>query len=260
MGHYDAVSARRTVDLFGTGGRGRENASSGEALMSETDTGGRAGRLFVLRHRISATHTALVLVLGLAIIIVTSIIASDLTVAGWEESALVFINDWPDALEPLMWVLQQVGVIGTPIIAAIVVYYFTRKWQYFIAFAAILPLKLILEKGVVKQLVERERPFISVGPHINVRGPAFEGLSFPSGHTTTAFAVAVLVSPLLPRNWRILALAWAVVVAVARLYYGEHNILDVVAGAAMGTMFAVALWYLILNRAQEGNETGMVEA
>lgn len=228
--------------------------------MSETDTGGQAGRLFVLRHRISAAHTASVLVLGLSIIIISSIIASDLTVAEWEESALIFINDWPDALEPVMWALQQVGVIGAPIVAAVVVYYFTRKWQYFVAFAAILPLKLILEKGVVKQLVERERPFTSVGPHINVRGPAFEGLSFPSGHTTTAFAVAVLVSALLPRRWQIVAMSWAVVVAVARLYYGEHNILDVVAGAAMGTMFAVALWYVILNRADEGNETGVVEA
>lgn len=226
--------------------------------MSETGTGGRVRQLFVLRYRISAAQTILVSAVALAVIVVSSLIASDGAVADWEESTLVFINDWPDRLEPLMWVLQQVGVIGTPIIAAVIVYYFTRRWQYFVAFAAILPLKLVLEKGVLKQLVERERPFTSVGPHIDVRGPAFEGLSFPSGHTTTAFAVAVLVSALVPPKWRIVAMMWAVVVAIARLYYGEHNILDVVAGAAMGTMFSVVLWYAILNRTDDGGHEGVV--
>ena len=65
-----------------------------------------------------------------------------------------------------------------------------------------MPLKLILEKAVLKQLIERERPFVTVGPDITVRGPAFEGLSFPSGHTTTAFAFAILVAAFLPRRWR----------------------------------------------------------
>ncbi|MDH3682435.1 MAG: phosphatase PAP2 family protein [Acidimicrobiia bacterium] len=110
-----------------------------------------------------------------------------------------------------MWVLQQVRVTGTPIVAAVVVYYFTRRRQYLVASAAILPLKLVIEKGVLKKLVERDRPFESVGAHINVRGPAFEGLSFPSGHTTTIFAISVLLS-------------------------------------ATGTLFAVVLWYALSNR------------
>jgi membrane-associated phospholipid phosphatase len=38
------------------------------------------------------------------------------------------------------------------------------------------------------------------------------------------------------------------VVGVARLYFGEHNVLDVVAGVAMGTMFATIIWFAILNR------------
>ena len=122
-------------------------------------------------------------------------------------------------------------------------------------------MKLVIEKGVVKNLVERDRPFESAGAHINVRGPAFEGLSFPSGHTTTIFAIAVLLSALLPPRWRILPVAWAVIVAIARLYYGEHNFLDVVSGAATGTLFAVVLWYAILNRvAEEPREAAVTES
>lgn len=203
---------------------------------------------FVARHKIGLGQTAVVLAVAGIVILISSLIARDGSVPAWEESALVFVNDWPDWLEPLVWALQQVGVIGTPIIAAVVVYTFTRRWQYLVAFAAILPLKLLIEKGLIKNLIERERPFVSVGDHINVRGPAFEGLSFPSGHVTTSFAVGVLLASILPPKWRIVAIVWAVIVAIARLYYGEHNLLDVVAGAAIGTAFAVALWLLLMNR------------
>lgn len=214
--------------------------------------------LFATRYRISAVQTAVASAALLAVIVAASAVAADGTVPGWEESALLFFNDWFDWLEPPMWVLQQVGVTGAPIIAALTVYYFTRRWQYLVAFAAILPMKLLIEKGVVKNLVERDRPFESVGPHVNVRGPAFEGLSFPSGHTTTIFAVSVLLSALLPAKWRPVPLVWAGIVGIARLYYGEHNVLDVVAGAATGTLFAVVLWFTLLNRvAGEGHENGV---
>ena len=59
---------------------------------------------------------------------------------------------------------------------------------------------------------------------------------------------AILVAAFLPRKWRPVPIVWAFVVAVARLYYGEHNVLDVVAGAALGTMFASVLWFVFLNR------------
>jgi membrane-associated phospholipid phosphatase len=128
------------------------------------------------------------------------------------------------------------------------IYYSTRKWQHLVPFLLVLPLKLGIEKGLVKQFVERERPAVSVGDSINVRGPGIEGLAFPSGHTTTAFALGILLSAFLPPRWRPVPVIWAVIVGIARMYYGEHNVLDVVAGAALGTAFAVALWYFFLNR------------
>lgn len=213
---------------------------------TEARTGER--QPFALRHRISAAETVVVSIVAIVVVVASSVVAADGTVPEWEESVLLFFNGWFDWLEPLMWVLQQVGVTGAPIVAALVVYYFTRRWQHFVAFAAVLPMKLLIEKGLVKNLVERDRPFESVGPHINVRGPAFEGLSFPSGHTTTIFAVSVLLSALLPAKWRPVPMVWAGIVGISRLYYGEHNALDVVAGAATGTLFAVALWFTLLNR------------
>ncbi len=189
-----------------------------------------------------------IVAVSLVALVASSAVAWDGTVPAWEASILEFVNGWPDWLEPPMWVLQQVGVLFAPVVAGLIIALSTRRWVYLVPFALVLPLKLGIEKGLVKQLVARERPFTSVGPDINVRGSAFEGLSFPSGHATTAFALAILVSAFLPPRWRPLPIVWAVVVAVARLYYGEHNVLDVVAGAALGTSFAVVLWWAFLNR------------
>lgn len=203
---------------------------------------------FEVRDPISVRQLALVVSISLAVVIATSIIASSGEVATWEADALRFFNDWPDWLEPIMWVLQQVGVLAGPLIGGIVIAVVARRWEYVIPFALLLPLKLIFEKAVLKQIVERERPHVTTGPDITVRGPALEGLSFPSGHTTTAFAFAILVAAFLPRRWRPLPVVWAAVVGIARLYMGEHNVLDVVAGAAVGTIFATVLWFTVLNR------------
>ena len=201
-----------------------------------------------VRTRLAPSTVAAVVVAASVIVGLSSAVAWDGTVPGWEAGVLRWINGWPDWFKPPMWALQQVGVLMAPVVAGLVVVSFTRRWQHLVPFVLILPMKLGIEKAVVKELVERERPYVSLGPDIDVRGPAFEGLSFPSGHSTTAFALAVLLAAFLPLKWRFVPITWAVVVGVARMYYGEHNLLDIVAGAALGTAFAVILWFVFLNR------------
>lgn len=202
----------------------------------------------VVCHTVSARRLVVTVLVTLAAIVASSLVAWNGNVAGGERSMLEFINGWPDFLEPVFWILQQPGVLFAPVVVGLVVVAQTRQWQHFAVFALVLPLKLGIEKGLVKQLVQRERPFVSAGEWVNVRGPAFEGLSFPSGHTTTAFATAILLSAFLPKRWRPVPIAWAAIVGIARIYYGEHNALDVVAGAVLGTLFATALWFVFLNR------------
>lgn len=203
---------------------------------------------FAICHEMPLRAVALVIPIAALVVALSSWVAWDGDVPEWEADVLRFINGWPDALEPIMWVLQQVGVLFAPVVGGLIIVYSTRRWQHFTPFLLVLPLKLGIEKGLVKQLVQRERPFTSIGDEIVVRGPAFSGLSFPSGHTTTAFALGVLVAAFLPPKWRPVPIVWAFIVAIARMYYGEHNLLDVVAGAALGTAFAMTLWYFFLNR------------
>lgn len=204
--------------------------------------------VFAVRTQLSGRAVAATVLVAMAVVVASSSVAWNGTVPRWEAEPLRWIVSWPDWLEPGFWVVQQAGVLMAPLVAGLVVVWCTRRWQHLVAFALVLPLKLGVEKAIVKQLVDRERPFVSVGPDLEVRGPQLEGLAFPSGHATTAFATAVLLAALLPPKWRPLPLAWAMAVAVARMYLGEHNVLDVVAGAALGVMFAVLLWWALLDR------------
>lgn len=216
--------------------------------LSSTEHEPNRRQPFAVRDAMSTRLMVTLVTSSLLILVASSAIAWDGEVPGWEADALRWVNDWPDWIEPIMWTLQQVGVLAGPLIGGIVIAGVARRWEYLIPFVLLMPLKLFIEKAVIKQLVERQRPFVSIGPDIIVRGPAFEGLSFPSGHATTSVAFGILVAAFVPPRWRPLPLLWAAAVCVARIHFGEHNLLDVVAGAALGTLFATILWFTILNR------------
>lgn len=71
--------------------------------------------------------------------------------------------------------------------------------------------------------------------------------SFPSGHTTTAFALAGCLMLLFPR-WGWLALPVAGLVGAARVVMGSHYPADVLMGAGVGLAFAVAMRAVFVRR------------
>jgi undecaprenyl-diphosphatase len=73
--------------------------------------------------------------------------------------------------------------------------------------------------------------------------------SFPSGHTATAVAGAVVLSHLAPR-WTPAFVLLAAAIAYSRLYVGVHFPLDVAGGAAIGA--ATALLLLAAARRRSG--------
>lgn len=108
----------------------------------------------------------------------------------------------------------------------------------------------ILAGELIKYVVGRGRPF--VGGQANAFNFShFAGTeayaSFPSGHATTAFALAFAVSALWPRA-RIAMLAYALVIAATRLVLLAHHPSDVVAGALVGTIGAMAVRYWFAAR------------
>jgi undecaprenyl-diphosphatase len=191
----------------------------------------------------SAYRTAMSIALaaGVAVATVSALIASSGEVAGWEASIFHAINDLPDWLEQPMWLFQLAGLLFVPLVVAVVAAYF-RQWWLVVGLVLLVPLKLIVEKAVVKQLVERERPGTTICGYPddfdetcgNFRDVPLEGLSFVSGHAIIAWGVAALLWAVLPGHWRWLPIAIATLNSIARVYLGAHNPLDVVGGAAIG--------------------------
>ena len=108
----------------------------------------------------------------------------------------------------------------------------------------------IVAGELIKYVVGRGRPF--VGGQANAFNFShFSGseayASFPSGHATTAFALAFAVSALWPRA-RVAMLAYALVIAATRLVLLAHHPSDVVAGALVGTVGAMAVRYWFAAR------------
>lgn len=117
----------------------------------------------------------------------------------------------------------------------------------FVFFAVLVPL---LAGELIKWVVGRGRPF--VGGHANPFNFApFAGTeayaSFPSAHAITAFALAFAVSAVWPRA-RAAMIVYAILIAVSRLVLLAHHPSDVVAGALIGVVGAMAVRYWFAAR------------
>jgi undecaprenyl-diphosphatase len=179
-----------------------------------------------------------VLVASLAVFAVCAVIAAGGQVGPLERAAFHAVNGLPDGLYRPMLVFQYLGVLAMPLVVAVGALAL-RRWRLAAALVLVVPCKLATER-LVKLLVQRERPGTTVGDAV-LRGVHPAGLSFVSGHAIITFAIAGLLVLVLPRRWGVVAFVLAFLNAVARVYLGAHNPLDVLGGAAVGLAIAAAL-------------------
>jgi len=69
-------------------------------------------------------------------------------------------------------------------------------------------------------------------------------LSFPSGHTATAFTIAILLVALCrKKHWAFILPLLALLAAYSRVYLGQHYVTDLIAGMAIGIVSGLfSLW------------------
>ncbi|MCP3998782.1 MAG: phosphatase PAP2 family protein [bacterium] len=177
--------------------------------------------------------------LGLAVLAGCMLIVRNGNVGDTERSIFRAINGLPDGLRAPMWVFQLFGSLVFVCLAALVAFGLARA-RLGVALLMAIPLKLALEWWVVKALVERERPFLSV-PDAVIREVNSSPLGFPSGHAIFAFVVAGCLTPYVGRRGVIVLYLLAGMNGFARVYLGAHNPLDVIAGAALGVAIAAGI-------------------
>lgn len=112
------------------------------------------------------------------------------------------------------------------------------------AAACALVFSLLFTNVILKHLFSRPRPWVDCAaliPLVTERDPN----SFPSGHTSAAFAFATASLRTLPKRWmKITAVVLAALMGLSRLYVGVHYPTDVLAGFVVGDLAGLCGWLL----------------
>ncbi len=100
---------------------------------------------------------------------------------------------------------------------------------------------------LLKYVIAEPRPFLTL-PNVELLVPENEIYSFPSGHSASSFAAATVIGlkyslNFKGRNYRLLypLLAFASIIGFSRIYIGVHYPLDVICGAVIGVICALAV-------------------
>jgi membrane-associated phospholipid phosphatase len=165
-----------------------------------------------------------------------------------KEEIHLFINGihapWADAFFPIYTYLGDGIIFPILLVPALFV---KRYFSFSLLLAALLTLVL---SGVLKQLNKEEPRPIKYFEIIDKNLRQIPGVkphyyrSFPSGHTTAAFAAWGLIAISMAKwPWKIMCLLIAVGVAYSRMYLSMHFLRDVTAGALLGTFIAFIASY-----------------
>ena len=178
--------------------------------------------------------------------------------AQWEFDVLHWFqsihNGFCDFLSAFLSFFGEAGIVWIVIAAICLIIPKYRKYGFAIAISLIL--SLIFCNGILKPLFHRGRPYWDVNDPslldgvMAIKDYAFGWMfkvpvdhSFPSGHSSATFAVAIAVF-----GWNKKAgcgiLAIAIATALSRLYLSVHYPTDVLVGTVMGIILGVFAYLL----------------
>ena len=159
----------------------------------------------------------------------------DQVILSWFQS---LHTGWLDGLMVFITSLGNYG--GIWFAAGIALLFFPRYRRYGILLIAGVITGYLLGDLVLKPLVARPRPFVSL-PAAELLIPPPHSYSFPSGHALSSFAAATALF-LADKRLGIPACILAAFIAFSRPYLFVHYPTDVLAGALLGVVIVFALY------------------
>lgn len=162
------------------------------------------------------------------------------TLLAIDHGIFFFINHLPHAMlsDAAALIMSGIGKsgIGWFVLAGILFYREEKKHPLFFAPVILAgSASYVIVELILKPWVARIRPMVDMGAVIV--GEAKSDFSFPSGHATIAWTMAIVLSRFEPR-WRWMFYTLALFISFSRIYLGVHYPLDVLGGAVLGIIIA----------------------
>lgn len=183
------------------------------------------------------------------------------SLAEFEINILLWIqeNIRTPLLTPVMQFITSLGNYGSIwIVVCILLLLYKKTRKVGIMAVVSLVLNALLVNVILKTQIMRIRPFVLEDALILLTRLPSDS-SFPSGHTSASFAVAVIVWKCLPKKAGVPAILLACLIGISRLYVGVHFPTDVLAGVVIGTVVALGTWYFFqkyIYKNQKQTKTG----
>ena len=148
-------------------------------------------------------------------------------------------------LNTIMVFVTSLGNGGILWIAATIVLFIPKKTRKIGIMSAVALLgSLIINNHIIKNIIQRPRPFATF-PELQIIIPIPSEFSFPSGHTSSSFAAAAVFYRHLPKNLGLPSVILAGLIGFSRLYVGVHYPTDVIAGVVMGILLSYLAEFLV---------------
>jgi len=190
------------------------------------------------------------------LLVVVSIEVKGHRVTLLERDLFKLINDLPNALEPFLALVMQLGSYVAVFVAAVAALLLKRRR---------LSLELLVAGNAayymalgVKLFVARGRP-ADLLDVVTTRELIGGALGYPSGHMAVATALGFTVARGVPSRFRRLVWCAVFIVGFARIFVGAHLPIDVIGGFLVGTL-AYCLTQLAIGQQRPSGSLAHVQA
>jgi membrane-associated phospholipid phosphatase len=147
---------------------------------------------------------------------------------------LVYVFNTSSAVGDFGAIWHVIGVVGA--------LNGTLTWPQAVALALLMGGESLLLNQGIKRVFRRKRPTAAGDDRFTVRRPLTS--SFPSGHASSAFFAAVVLSGWVGSMWTAVFFAFAVIIALSRVVVRIHHVSDIVVGSVVGSLLgAIAVQF-----------------